>query len=596
MTTNDNYSYSDSSKEARRQELLAMYGKYRGLRALLLTRVSTGSQSHDAQERIIRDMLIDLLDLQLDEERHVLHSTYTGLEYRYHEALDEILRMAERHEFDVLCLDVLDRGLGRKGVSREVFRGQLRELGIHILTTEPSDHSDDDSLEGQLMRLLKGYKAEEEVNDFVRRSKNGMRYKALGDPEKGIPPKVIGNTSRLYGYKYVLNEKGQRVSLEPNYDVVKIDRKGVAWTEVRVMIFMFRCAKHRIPMWRIAKRLNTLGIPSPSASKGLKITSKGVQAETIVWQVSLISRMLRNPSYSGKYIVNKFRTTKIPGRKWRQYTPTPLEERIIVPIPAIVSEEMQEEVIENLERNRKNSKRNSKLAELALLRGGLGKCGHCGRNLALQVRYNYYHALPKDQPPVMFYRCGTKSSGTQNYCPGCYIKASILDKAIWEKALEIIHDPSIVNEAIESKKTSDPTAGRRKQINKALKELEEERNNLQANLLFMTKEKLIDRDTAATFGKRLKEIEKLVLEYQSELLDDNRMHQEWERAQREIEKLHKKCADMREKLRDPNYEPDYQTKRDLIELFGITATVWDQKHYKVEASPSKIMLQLRLRV
>jgi hypothetical protein len=155
----------------------------------LLTRVSTGSQSHNAQERVIREMLIELLDLQLDEERCVIHSTYTGLEYRYHEALDEILRMAERQEFDVLCLDVLDRGLGRKGVSREIFRGQLRGLGIHILTTEPSDHSDDDSLEGQLMRLLKGYKAEEEVNDFVRRSKNAIRHKALGDPEKNIPLK-----------------------------------------------------------------------------------------------------------------------------------------------------------------------------------------------------------------------------------------------------------------------------------------------------------------------------------------------------------------------------------------------------------------------
>jgi hypothetical protein len=104
------------------------YEKYRGLRALLLTRVSTYSQSHNAQERVIREKLIEPLGLQLDEERHVIHDTYTGLEYRYRAALDDILCMAERREFDVLCLDVLDRGLGRKGVSREVFRGQLREL------------------------------------------------------------------------------------------------------------------------------------------------------------------------------------------------------------------------------------------------------------------------------------------------------------------------------------------------------------------------------------------------------------------------------------------------------------------------------------
>src|SRR5215472_13555860 len=158
------------------------YEQYRGLRALLLTRVSTPGQSHDVQERVIREKLIEPLGLILDEENHVIHDTYTGLEYRYRAALDDVLRMAERREFDLLCLDVLDRGLGRKGVSREVFRGQLRELGIHILSTEPNDHSDDDSLEGQLMRLLRGYKAEEEVNDFVRRAKNGKRSKALGNP------------------------------------------------------------------------------------------------------------------------------------------------------------------------------------------------------------------------------------------------------------------------------------------------------------------------------------------------------------------------------------------------------------------------------
>ncbi len=164
-----------------------------------LTPCARWSQPSRTDAEHLREKLIEPLGLIVDEEKHVIHDTYTGLEYRYRAALDDILRMAERREFDLLCLDVLDRGLGRKGVSREVFRGQLRELGIHILTTEPSDHSDDDSLEGQLMRLLKGYKAEEEVNDFVRRTRNAIRDKALGNSEKGIPPKVIGNGTRMYG-------------------------------------------------------------------------------------------------------------------------------------------------------------------------------------------------------------------------------------------------------------------------------------------------------------------------------------------------------------------------------------------------------------
>ncbi len=113
---------------------------------------------HSYQEKEIRKKLIEPLGLQLDEEKHIIHDTYSGLEYRYREALDIILAMAERGEFDVLCMDVLDRGLGRKALARELFRLQLRQLGVRILTTDPHDHADDDSLEGQMMRLLRDYK------------------------------------------------------------------------------------------------------------------------------------------------------------------------------------------------------------------------------------------------------------------------------------------------------------------------------------------------------------------------------------------------------------------------------------------------------
>lgn len=569
------------------------YEKYRGLRALLLTRVSTSGQSHEAQERVIREKLIEPLGLILNEEKHVIHDTYTGLEYRYRAALDNILRMAERREFDVLCLDVLDRGLGRKGVSREVFRGQLRELGIHILSTEPSDHADDDSLEGQLMRLLKGYKAEEEINDFVRRSKNAIRHKALGDPQKGIPPKVVGNTARLYGYKYVLSSKGKRETLEPNYDVVWVDSKGVVWTEVRVVIFLFRCAKRRIPLRTIARRLNDIGVPPPCVSKGTKFTSKGVQAEKLIWQTGTVSRMLRHTGYSGKEVINKYRTAKVPGKKWRQYTQTSQEEQIIVPIPALVNEELQAEVLKNLEQNRRWASRNN-TGPLALMRGGLAKCGNCGRNLALQRRYGYYKPGPEEQRLHVFYRCGSKSHGTLHKCKGCYVSVITLDSAVWEKALEIIRDPSIVDAEIARRKSDDPTASRRKQINKELASITAERDDLQATLLRMIRERKLDRNTENVLSNRLKELEKLEYEFNSELLDDDKVHRQWEATQREIEKLHKKCEVMRKRLSDPTYEPSYETKRELIEFFGIVAIVWDNEHkpkFKIQAKFAEIMLR-----
>ena len=444
MTTNE------QNLNNNQRELLRLYGKYRGLRAFLLTRVSTESQSHDAQERVIRENLIALLDLQLDEEQHVKHDTYTGLEYRYREALDDILRMAERREFDVLCLDVLDRGLGRKGVSREVFRGQLRELGIHILTTEPNDHSDDDSLGGQLMRLRRGYKAEEEVNDFVRRVKNAKRDEALGNPTKGIPPKVIGNGGRCYGYKYVRDAKGRIETLELNYDVVWKDSKGVEWTEVRVVVFIFRCAKRRIPLRQICQRLNDIGIPAPYISMGRKYTSKGVQAEKLLWQSTTINKWLRNTTYSGRYVVNKYRTVKEPGKQSSRDIKTSPEEWIIIPVPALVSVELQEEAIKNLQINQRFSMRNNQQEEPVLLRGGLAKCGNCGRTA---------RPVPNGGGG-MDYRCSSMTSSHK--CRGCNIRAFSVDTAAWEVAREIIHNPSQVDEAFEKQKTKDPTAQQKK--------------------------------------------------------------------------------------------------------------------------------------
>jgi hypothetical protein len=563
--------YND--REAKRQELFALYGKYRGLRALLLTRVSTGSQSHEAQERVIREFLIDLLNLQLDEERHVIHDTYTGLEYRYRGALDEILRMAERREFDVLCLDVLDRGLGRKGVSREIFRGQLRELGIHVLTTEPNDHSDDDSLEGQLMRLLRGYKAEEEVNDFVRRVQNAKRNKALGNPAKGIPPKVIGNGARDYGYKYVRDAKGKIEAVDLNYDVIWVDSKGVEWTEVRVLIFMFRCAKRRIPLRQIAKRLNDVGIPAPSISIGKKYKSRGVQAEKPLWQTGAISRMLRNTTYSGRKIVNGEHAVKIPGKKSPIRVKTPPEEQIIVPVPAIVSAEVQEEILKSLQSNRGYSMRNNQQKVPALLRCGLAICGNCGRK-AESRRMSWKTKRGKNER--IYYRCPCEN--TFHKCPGCHINALKVDNAAWEEALKIIHNPSKVDKALAARRSKDPTAGRRKQVSQELAKNKAEQKNIRADLVRMSGEGKLDLETEEAYLSKLKDLKRIEQQYISELMDDEKVHRDWEVKQKKLERLHKKCAIMREKLKNPAYEPDYKEKRDIIEFLGITAIIWEEGH------------------
>lgn len=111
---------------------------YRGKRALILLRVSTPEQEKGfgwpSQEKEIRQKLIEPLGLRVDNERHIIRDTYTGLEFKERPALDRILEIAGRGEIDVVVTDVLDR-LGRRGLAREIYRMQLREKGVRILTT-----------------------------------------------------------------------------------------------------------------------------------------------------------------------------------------------------------------------------------------------------------------------------------------------------------------------------------------------------------------------------------------------------------------------------------------------------------------------------
>src|SRR5215469_12956962 len=91
---------------------------------------------------------------------------------------------------------------------------QLRQAGVRVLSTDPDDHADDESSWGELIRYLKGKASEEEIKITRYRTMGGKRSKALGDPEKGVPPKLVGNGHRLYGYEYVLDEQGKRAGFE----------------------------------------------------------------------------------------------------------------------------------------------------------------------------------------------------------------------------------------------------------------------------------------------------------------------------------------------------------------------------------------------
>ncbi len=563
--------------------------KYRGLRALILTRVSTEKQakkfSHAAQERGVREDIIEPVMLHVVD---VIHDTYTGLEYQYREALDRILHMAERGEFDVLCMDVLDRGLGRKAIARELYRMQLRDFDIHILTTEPSDHSDDDSFEGQATRLRKGLKAEEEVLDMVRRTTNGRLQKALGNPEEGIPPQVVGNGTRCYGFKYVRDNKGTIIGYELNLDVIYVDKDGVEWTEVKVVRFIFELAADGVSLRQIAAILNEKGIPTQYVSAGIR--HKGAK-EDPRWQRGRLSRMVKDTIYSGEYRYGQTVPERVPGRKRPIRKPVPPEEHIIVPVPAIVTKELWEKANRRVPLNKPIATRNNKYSkDSSLVRGGFARCAYCGYALYPQPKS---YTRVSGEPVVSYcYQC-PRPNLKDGKCPGCSISVERLDNAVKEYINTLLHNPSQVDKKIKELLAKNPLSKRQQETIEKLNQILSEQEALRDNLSKEMRKKDLSEKTVAVLGKDLKDLEQQEQDARKELALQQQGQQKRDELARRITEFHKQCQEWREKLDTPEFTPDLHFYREAVIFLGIHVKVWriydKEPNYEIRTKPPAIV-------
>ena len=560
------------------------YEKYQGLRALILTRVSSVPQakkfSHAAQERGVR---ADIIEPNMLYVVDVIRDTYTGLEYQYREALDRILHMAERGEFDVLCMDVLDRGLGRKAVARELYRMQLRDFNIHILTTEPSDHSDDDSFEGLAARLRKGLKAEEEVLDMVRRTTNGKRQKALGNPDEKILPQVVGSGMHHYGYKYVRNDKGTVIGYELNYDVIYVDKDGIEWTEVKIVLFIFESVANGVSCNQIAKILNEKGIPTPLVGRGIRHKEKSC------WQRINLSRILKDTIYYGEYRYGKTIRVQVPDRKRPMQKPVPPEEHIIVPVPIIVTRELWEKANMRVASNKQIATRNNKQSKNCLLRGGFAKCGYCGRTATPEPK-PYTHASGEEA--VRFsYRCA-KPNPDGKRCPGCSISVDLLDKDVAEYIKGSIRNPSKVDKEIKRLLAENLTDKRQQLTIEKLNQIMLDQETLRANLSKEMRKKDLSEQTVAILGRDLKELEQQERDARKELVLQQQAQQKRDDLARRITEFHKQCQEWREKLDTPEFTPDFHFYREAVIFFGIHVKIWRvevEPRYEIYARPPAIV-------
>lgn len=161
--------------------------------------------------------------------------------------------------------------------------------------------------------------------------------------------------------------RGEHIGKIPfGYD--RIDQKlAINEEEAKVVRQMFHW--YNVDKWgfkRITKELNDLGLKPKQKDK---------------WQVTSVQRILQNPIYHGKFILNQYTTVKVGGRKKQIRNP---EEKWIIfenHHPPIVTTNQFEKA------NSKDFKsRKTKITPWNEFRDIL-KCAHCGSNMVIMQSY-----------------------------------------------------------------------------------------------------------------------------------------------------------------------------------------------------------------
>lgn len=212
----------------------------------------------------------------------------------------------------------------------------------------------------------------------------------------------------------------------------------------------------------IARHLNSLNIPSPSAYKrmqGLKYKNHYVEKfndpETQLWTYSTLHRLLTNQTYKGNLTQGRVRQKMRKAAKVKDKADWVIAQNAC---PAIVDTETFDEV-QRLMKESKHIKANPIKHPFA----GLIKCGECHHSMI---------KAQKTRSETLYYACRTRKAQGKQYCDNDYIRADVLEKIILDDLNDIISEIKDLNSLIDTDEIDSHKLNLEKQLNNTKVELE----------------------------------------------------------------------------------------------------------------------------
>lgn len=308
--------------------------------------------------------------------------------------------MAKGGEFEIVIVREIDR-LSRNLAKQLIIEEELKRAGVgieYVIGDYP------DTPQGNFMKHVRASVAEFEREKIRERMTRGRQLKVKSGS-------VICNGKAPYGYKLVANDMDHKFSLEVNEKEARIVRQ----------IFDWYVEGGRVPVTEIAKRLTTIGVPTPTDGSGHGRRAFNRKRPTGVWAAASVHHILSNPMYAtGVWLYGKAYQTS--AKKWRRRRP---EDCYATAVPSVIPSHVWAAAQERAKQNKRASGPAPKHDYLLSRRARCFRCNHsvCGQA----------------QGARLYYSCKGRAAVAQ--CRARKWRSADIDNKVWDWVRSILLNP-----------------------------------------------------------------------------------------------------------------------------------------------------------
>lgn len=337
---------------------------------------------------------------------------------------------APAHPFDAILVDDTSRLSRKLGDSLRIFE-QLHFVGVRVVFV--SQGIDTKSEQAEVLLATHGIVDSLYIRELAKKVYRGVEGRAL----KGMHP-----GGRCFGYRSQPIEDAAHTDAygRPIITGVKLAINEPEATTVRKIFSLYVGG---LSFERIAKRLNSDGIPSPRPHRA-RLGKP--------WGTSTIQKILHNDRYRGQVIWNKTRKLRAPSSGRRIYRHRPPSEWIMIEVPEqrIISEEIWNAVHERIglvkqlygTLGRKEGLLRAQTVNSPYLFSGLLKCGVCGSNMTI------VSGRGRNNPSA---RYGCPRNALQGVCGNSLkVLRAVLEQILLEKLQNQVLRPEVIEYTLEA--------------------------------------------------------------------------------------------------------------------------------------------------